>query len=104
MLELFAEGLEWMPGARELLATVRAAGLRTALVSNTPRMLVDVALLTIGVHHFDAVICGDEVPRTKPDPALTSPPLPRSGSTRTAVSSSRTRRPASSARSEPDAP
>jgi len=69
MLELFTEGLDWMPGARELLAVVRTAGLPAALVSNTPRMLVNAALLTIGAHHFDAVICGDEVPRTKPDPA-----------------------------------
>jgi HAD superfamily hydrolase (TIGR01509 family) len=69
VLELFTDGLDWMPGARELLADVRAAGLRTALVSNTPRVLVNAALLTIGAHHFDAVICGDEVPRTKPDPA-----------------------------------
>lgn len=69
MLDLFAEGLQWMPGARELLLAVRASGLATALVTNTPRALVDVALHTIGRHFFDVVVCGDEVVRTKPDPA-----------------------------------
>jgi len=67
--ELFAAGLEWRPGARELLGAVRAAGLRTALVTSTPRALVEVALETLGRHNFDAVVCGDEVVRTKPDAA-----------------------------------
>jgi HAD superfamily hydrolase (TIGR01509 family) len=69
MLALFAEGLAWMPGARELLVAVRAAGVPMGLVTNTSRALVDVALRTIGRHHFDVIICGDEVARTKPDPA-----------------------------------
>jgi HAD superfamily hydrolase (TIGR01509 family) len=66
--ELFAVGLTWRPGARELLAEVRAAGLPTALVTATRRHLVDVALLTIGADRFDAVVAGDEVDQTKPHP------------------------------------
>jgi HAD superfamily hydrolase (TIGR01509 family) len=66
--ELFGEGLIWRPGARELLGQVRAAGLPTALVTATRRHLVDVALVTIGAHHFDAVVAGDEVDQTKPHP------------------------------------
>src|SRR5690348_4364600 len=66
--ELFAEGLIWRPGARELLAEVRAAGVPTALVTATRRQLVDVALGTLGGDNFDVVVCGDEVSRTKPDP------------------------------------
>lgn len=69
MVELFADGMEWKPGARELLAAVRAAGLATALVTNTRRGLVTVALLTLGAHNFTVVTCGDEVPFTKPHPA-----------------------------------
>jgi HAD superfamily hydrolase (TIGR01509 family) len=67
--ELFADGLEWRPGARELVAAVRAAGLPTALVTNTRRSLVEVALRTIGAGNFDVVVSADDVPRTKPDPA-----------------------------------
>ena len=65
---LFAAGLSWRPGAREALATVRAAGLRTALVTSTYRELTEVALDSIG-RGFDATVCGDEVTATKPDPA-----------------------------------
>jgi HAD superfamily hydrolase (TIGR01509 family) len=66
--ELFAEGLVWRPGARELLTEVRAAGVPTALVTATRRQLVDVALATLGTSNFDVVVCGDEVDRTKPHP------------------------------------
>lgn len=68
VLELFADGLEWRPGARELVEAVRAAGLPTALVTATRRSLVEAALSVLGRHNFDAVICGDEVIRAKPDP------------------------------------
>ena len=66
--ELFHAGVEWRPGARELLAAVRAAGLPTALVTNTGRSLVDIALRTLGPENFDAVVCGDEVDHAKPHP------------------------------------
>jgi HAD superfamily hydrolase (TIGR01509 family) len=64
--ELFADGLVWRPGARELLEAVRTARVPLALVTNTNRPLVEVALPTLG--RFDAVVCGDEVERGKPDP------------------------------------
>lgn len=66
--ELFAAGLEWRPGAREALRTVRATGLPTALVTNTERELTELALDGIGRAHFDVTVCGDEVPRGKPRP------------------------------------
>jgi HAD superfamily hydrolase (TIGR01509 family) len=66
--ELFADGLVWRPGAAELLASVRSAGVPMALVTATRRHLVEVALQTIGRSHFDAVVCGDEVDETKPHP------------------------------------
>ena len=65
---LFDGPLEWQPGAQELLDEVRAAGLRTALVTSTHRNLVAKALETIGRDHFDVLVCGDDVARTKPDP------------------------------------
>jgi HAD superfamily hydrolase (TIGR01509 family) len=66
--QLFAAGLEWQPGARELLAAVRDAGLPTALVTNTGRSLTQIALGTLGAENFDFVVCGDEVERPKPHP------------------------------------
>ncbi|WP_238013367.1 HAD family phosphatase [Dactylosporangium sp. AC04546] len=65
---LFRDGLQWRPGAQELLADLRAAGVPLALVTATHRHLVDVALLTIGAANFDAVVAGDEVDLTKPHP------------------------------------
>jgi HAD superfamily hydrolase (TIGR01509 family) len=66
--ELFAAGMEWRPGAREALRTVRSAGWPTALVTNTGRALTELALDTIGREFFTASVCGDEVPHGKPAP------------------------------------
>jgi HAD superfamily hydrolase (TIGR01509 family) len=66
--ELFAAGLVWRPGALEALRMVRAAGWPTALVTNTLRTLTEKALDSIGREHFTVTVCGDEVPRGKPDP------------------------------------
>lgn len=68
MHTIFAGGVVWQPGARELLAAVKAAGLTTALVTATGRDLVSVIIGTIGEQNFDVTICGDEVARNKPDP------------------------------------
>ncbi|MBT8226008.1 MAG: HAD family phosphatase [Dactylosporangium sp.] len=65
---LYADGLVWRPGARELLVEVRAAGLATALVTATARHLVEVALRSMGAGRFDAVVAGDDVVATKPHP------------------------------------
>nr|WP_046284118.1 HAD family phosphatase [Mycobacterium sp. UM_NZ2] len=66
--ELFDAGLPWCDGARELLEELAGAGMPTALVTNTPRMLAERALGSIGRHYFAAVVCGDEVPAGKPAP------------------------------------
>ena len=66
-------GIPWRPGARELLLSVRQAGLATALVTTTPRRLAEIVLGSIradlGGDPFDVTVCGDEVPARKPDPA-----------------------------------
>jgi HAD superfamily hydrolase (TIGR01509 family) len=70
---LLAEAAPWRPGARALLSAVRSAGLRTALVTTTPRPLADLVLghiaRSLGGIPFDVTVCGDEVPARKPDPA-----------------------------------
>lgn len=68
MATLLAQGAPWLPGAQELLAEVRAAGVPTALVTATRRVLVAELLRTVGAENFDAVVCGDDVARAKPDP------------------------------------
>jgi HAD superfamily hydrolase (TIGR01509 family) len=68
VMELFGLGLEWQPGARELLLAVRAAGLKTALVTATARHITEVMLDTLGRDNFDAVVTQDDVVNGKPDP------------------------------------
>ncbi|MDQ1668789.1 MAG: hypothetical protein QOE40_850 [Actinomycetota bacterium] len=58
----------WMPGARELLLEVRAAGLPTALVSSSYRRVMDAVLDSVGSEHFTATVSADDVARTKPNP------------------------------------
>ncbi|MEU1881747.1 HAD family phosphatase [Streptosporangium sp. NPDC020072] len=68
MTSRLAEGVEMMPGAAELLAAVRRAGLPTALVTSSLRPIAEACLDGIGRHNFDRVVTGDDVTRTKPDP------------------------------------
>lgn len=66
--ELMTGPIPWRPGAADALALVRAAGVSTALVTNTIRSLTEFGLDTIGRHHFDISVCGDEVSEGKPAP------------------------------------
>ena len=60
--------LEWQPGALELLAALRGAGVRCALVTMSYRRFAE-AVLTQGPDGaFDVVVTGDEVVRPKPHP------------------------------------
>jgi HAD superfamily hydrolase (TIGR01509 family) len=68
-----SRGVPWRPGARELLTTVRDAGVATALVTTTARRIASIVLdriaAELGHLPFDVTVCGDEVPARKPDPA-----------------------------------
>ena len=66
--ELFSAPLPWRPGAQELLDALAAAMIPMALVTNTHRSLTTLALNTLGAHRFGAIVCGDEVQRSKPAP------------------------------------
>jgi HAD superfamily hydrolase (TIGR01509 family) len=69
MLSRAAAGrVEVLPGARELLAEVAAAGIPHALVTSSLRSLSEAVLSGTGLV-FPVTITGDDVPVTKPDPA-----------------------------------
>jgi len=61
------DGVPLRPGARELLASVEAAGLPRALVTSSGRRFVDTVLARTGMR-FDALVGGEDVSATKPDP------------------------------------
>ncbi len=61
------EAAHWMPGARELLAEARAAGVPTAIVSNSWRVLLDLLVLNMDVQP-DVTVSSTDVAEPKPDP------------------------------------
>ena len=58
----------WRPGARELLAECRAAGVPTALVTMSYQRLAEVIVDQLPPGSFDAVVTGDQVTNGKPHP------------------------------------
>ncbi len=57
-----------MPGAIELVRELQAEGIKTALVSASPRNIVDAVLDNLGHDLFPFSISADDVAKTKPDP------------------------------------
>ena len=57
-----------MPGALELLRELQLNGIKTALVSASPRNIVDAVLDNLGHDLFHFSISSDDLMRTKPDP------------------------------------
>lgn len=57
-----------MPGAIELVKSLQSYGIKTALVSASPRVIVDAVLDNIGHDLFPISLSGDDVTKTKPDP------------------------------------
>ena len=59
---------QWRPGARELLASLLAAGIPCALVTMSTRSLADAVVAMLPQGTFQAIIAGDEVEHEKPHP------------------------------------
>ncbi|MEV4560131.1 HAD family phosphatase [Kitasatospora sp. NPDC049285] len=56
------------PGALSLLAELRRAEVPTALVSASPRRVVDLVLGSLGPQWFTTTLAAEDTPRTKPEP------------------------------------
>jgi len=63
-----AKAPPWRPGAKALLAEVRAAGVPTALVTMSYRQMTDTIVRALPVGSFDTVVSGEQVSRGKPYP------------------------------------
>ncbi len=73
VLEQYGRGdIPWMPGARDLVASARALKLPLALVTNSPRAIVEGAhrgiIADLGYDPFGVLVVGDEVGKPKPHP------------------------------------
>ena len=66
-----AHGLTPLPGAREWVAKLKAAGWRQAIGTSAPRANTDVMLTALGLTSlFDAVVVAEDVSHGKPDPEV----------------------------------
>lgn len=68
MRQLSTTGVPFRPGARELLASLRAAGVKTALVTMSMRRMAQTVVDLIDFEAFDVIIAGDDATRPKPFP------------------------------------
>lgn len=68
MTSLREEGVPFRPGARELLADLRAAGVKTAIVTMSMRRMARTVADLIDFDAFDLIVAGDDVARPKPFP------------------------------------
>lgn len=64
-----AAGVVPRPGALALLAELGDAAVPTALVSASPRRVVDLVLGSLGDHWFTLTLAAEDTSLTKPDPA-----------------------------------
>ncbi|MEL4356834.1 MULTISPECIES: HAD-IA family hydrolase [unclassified Luteococcus] len=58
----------FLPGAHELLTEMRQQGVRLALVSSTPRYIIEAILQNLPDLGFEVIVGGDEVANNKPAP------------------------------------
>ncbi|WP_349427621.1 HAD family phosphatase [Microbacterium sp. LWS13-1.2] len=68
MGQLNVTGVPFRPGARELLADLRDAGIKTGLVTMSMRRMAQTVVDLIDFEAFDVVIAGDDATRPKPFP------------------------------------
>ncbi|WP_433242501.1 HAD family hydrolase [Streptosporangium sp. CA-135522] len=72
LTEAFAEriagGVTPLPGAIRLLEDLEAAGVPAALVSASPRRVVDMVLRTVGAERFRLIVAAEDTERGKPLP------------------------------------
>src|SRR5438874_9661976 len=67
-----------LPGVERYLAEARRLGLKTAIASSSRSTWVMEHLERFGIdEHFDAILCREDVSRTKPDPELYQKALER---------------------------
>lgn len=68
---IHTHGVPVKPGATAILQRLKALGLPLGLASSNQRQYVESQLASVELlGYFDALVCGDDVPRSKPDPAI----------------------------------
>ncbi|MCR2785755.1 MULTISPECIES: HAD family phosphatase [unclassified Microbacterium] len=68
MDQLRERGNPFRPGAQELLVSLRAAGVKTGLVTMSLRRMAETVVSQMPFDAFDVIIAGDDATRPKPFP------------------------------------
>ncbi|MBU3691924.1 MAG: HAD family phosphatase [Candidatus Nanopelagicaceae bacterium] len=68
MAEQMNQGVDFAPGAENLLNEFKALGVKQGLVSASSRQLVDAAINSIGRGYFEVTIADNDVANSKPNP------------------------------------
>ena len=68
VVQEFEQGLNFMPGALQILEDIHHQGVPMALVSASPRILVQAALDSLPKQYFQLSISSNDVTNTKPHP------------------------------------
>ncbi|MGN5240439.1 HAD family hydrolase [Rhodococcus sp. SJ-3] len=68
VIEQVRQAVPWRPGARELLAEVRGAGIPCAMVTMSEQRLASEIVDLLPAETFEFLVTGDMVGRGKPDP------------------------------------
>ena len=69
--DMDANSIPEKPGTRELLDVLRVKGIKTAVATSNNRSIAENYMRLSGLENqFDAVVCGDMVKRSKPDPDI----------------------------------
>lgn len=70
LLDGFRNELQIMPGALEIIQAFHGR-MRMAIATGSPRMLMDVAILQLGLaRYFEYMLPSDEIMKGKPDPEI----------------------------------
>jgi HAD superfamily hydrolase (TIGR01509 family) len=68
VLEQVGERVPWRPGSRELLQELNELGIPCALVTMSVRRMAVGIVESLGFDGFAAIVAGDDVTHSKPDP------------------------------------
>lgn len=64
-------GLSLLPGVRDLLANLHAAGFKQAIGSSAPRQNIELLMELTGIEpYFEAIVGAEDTQRGKPDPQV----------------------------------
>jgi HAD superfamily hydrolase (TIGR01509 family) len=71
LLAALAQPREPRPGVLGMMRYACQKGIRLGIASSSRRLWIDATLLALGLAGaFNAIVSGDDVPRSKPDPAI----------------------------------